>query len=230
MPVKKDVRTAESTALERVTAAVDFTLLKPAAGLQSMLKLCDRAVELHTASVCIPPAYVRECAKHTQGKIPICTVTGFPIGYGTLRSRCFETAEAVSNGASEIDTVINLGLVKEGLYYELLREINEIKNAANGRTLKVIVEASELSREEKLKVCEAVSDSNADFIKTSTGFFGGGASFEDVKLFAEKLRNGKKIKAAGGIRTLKAAEKFLELGAERLGISALEKIIKEAEK
>ena len=164
-----------------------------------------------------------------DGKIAVCTVIGFPNGYDTTAAKCFEAADAVKNGASEIDMVINIGWVKDGLYDKVLDEIRQIKAACGGKLLKVIIETCLLTDDEKIKMCEIVSDSGADYIKTSTGFSTGGATFHDVELFAKHVKPGVKIKAAGGISSLEDAEKFIELGASRLGTSRVVKIVKKLE-
>ena len=181
------------------------------------------------ASVCIPASYVKQAAEYVDGKIAVCTVIGFPNGYDTTAAKCFEAADAVKNGASEVDMVINIGWVKDGLYDKVLDEIRQIKAACGGKLLKVIIETCLLTDDEKIKMCEIVSDSGADYIKTSTGFSTGGATFHDVELFAKHVKPGVKIKAAGGISSLEDAEKFIELGASRLGTSRVVKIVKKLE-
>lgn len=210
-----------------ILSKVDHTLLDRAAKWSDIKLLCDDALSFGTASVCIPPSFVKQTAEYLGGRVAVCTVIGFPNGYNTTAVKCAETREAVENGADEIDMVINIGWLKEGKYDELLGEINEVKAACNGKLLKVIIETCVLNDDEKIKMCEIVSASDADYIKTSTGFAGGGATFEDIKLFAEQVTDGLKIKAAGGIRSFEDAERFISLGADRLGTSALVKLMKE---
>lgn len=212
--------------LERILRAVDHTLLAQTATWRDIQGICDDGMRFRTASVCIPACYVRQAADYVRGQLPICTVIGFPNGYSTTAAKCYEISDAVYNGASEIDMVINVGMLKEGRYDDVRREIDDIKRACEGRLLKVIVEACLLTEEEKIRMCEIVSDSQADFIKTSTGFSTGGATREDVALFKAHMKPGKGIKAAGGIRSLQDAEDFLNLGATRLGTSSVIKLIK----
>ena len=186
-------------------------------------------MKYHTASVCIPASYVKQAAEYVDGKLTICTVIGFPNGYSTTASKCFEATDAVHNGAEEIDMVINIGWVKDQRWDDLLEEIKAVKQHCEGRLLKVIIETCLLTDEEKIKMCEIVSDSGADYIKTSTGFSTAGATFHDVELFAKHVKPGVKIKAAGGISSLEDAEKFIELGASRLGTSRVVKIVKKLE-
>ena len=212
--------------LERILRAVDHTLLAQTTTWRDIQGICDDGMRFRTASVCIPACYVRQAADYVRGQLPICTVIGFPNGYSTTAAKCYETSDAVYNGASEIDMVINVGMLKEGRYDDVRREIDDIKRACEGRLLKVIVETCLLTEEEKIRMCEIVSDSQADFIKTSTGFSTGGATREDVALFKAHMKPGKGIKAAGGIRSLQDAEDFLNLGATRLGTSSVIKLIK----
>lgn len=212
--------------LERILRAVDHTLLAQTATWRDIQGICDDGMRFRTASVCIPACYVKQAADYVRGQLPICTVIGFPNGYSTTAAKCYETSDAVYNGASEIDMVINVGMLKEGRYDDVRRGIDDIKRACEGRLLKVIVEACLLTEEEKIRMCEIVSDSQADFIKTSTGFSTGGATREDVALFKAHMKPGKGIKAAGGIRSLQDAEDFLNLGATRLGTSSVIKLIK----
>lgn len=212
--------------LERILRAVDHTLLAQTATWRDIQGICDDGMRFRTASVCIPACYVRQAADYVRGQLPICTVIGFPNGYSTTAAKCYETSDAVYNGASEIDMVINVGMLKEGRYDDVRREIDDIKRACEGRLLKVIVETCLLTEEEKIRMCKIVSDSQADFIKTSTGFSTGGATREDVALFKAHMKPGKGIKAAGGIRSLQDAEDFLNLGATRLGTSSVIKLIK----
>jgi deoxyribose-phosphate aldolase len=209
-----------------MTSPLGYTLLAQGATWQDIKAICDDAVKYNAASVCIPPAYVKPAKEYVGGKIKICTVIGFPNGYNTTEVKCFETADAVKNGADEIDMVINIGMLKDKRYDDILFEINEIKKACDKRVLKVIIETCLLTDEEKIKMCEIIDKSNANYIKTSTGFSTGGATFDDVKLMSEHIKN-KKIKAAGGIKSFDDAEKFISLGANRLGTSRLIKIMKE---
>ena len=212
--------------LERILRAVDHTLLAQTATWRDIQGICDDGMRFRTASVCIPACYVRQAADYVRGQLPICTVIDFPNGYSTTAAKCYETSDAVYNGASEIDMVINIGMLKDRRYDDVRREIDDIKRACEGRLLKVIVETCLLTEEEKIRMCEIVSDSQADFIKTSTGFSTGGATREDVALFKAHMKPGKGIKAAGGIRSLQDAEDFLNLGATRLGTSSVIKLIK----
>lgn len=211
---------------KEILSAVDHTLLDRAATWEQIKALCDDGLTYQTASVCIPASYVKQASEYLGGRLAVCTVIGFPNGYSTTAAKCAECRDAIENGADEIDMVINIGWLKDGKYDELLSEINAIKAECNGKILKVIIETCVLNDSEKIKMCEIVSESDADFIKTSTGFAGGGATFEDIALFAKHVYNGKKIKAAGGIRSFDDAEKFMALGAHRLGTSALVKLMK----
>lgn len=206
---------------------VDHTLLKQEATLEEIYQICDDGIKYQTASVCIPACYVKEASKYVNGRVKICTVIGFPNGYSTTRSKVFETEDAILNGADEIDMVINIGWLKDKKYDLILSEINEIKKACKDKVLKVIIECCLLTDEEKIKMCNIVSNSNADYIKTSTGFSLSGATKDDIKLFKKHIKNKKKIKAAGGISSLSDAEDFIELGANRLGTSRIVKIVKE---
>ena len=197
---------------------VDHTLLSTTATWEEIRGICDDGIRFHTASVCIPPSYVKRAVEYVKGGVPVCTVIGFPNGYATTLAKCAEATDAVRNGAEEIDMVINLGMVKDGRYEDIRVEIDAVKKACDGRLLKVIIETCKLTEVEKIALCDVVSRSNADFIKTSTGFGGGGATFHDVELLAMHCK-GKKVKAAGGIRSIEDAEKFIELGADRLGTS-----------
>ena len=212
--------------IKEILKKVDHTLLKQDATWEQIKQICDEGIEYSTASVCIPPSFVKKAAEYVEGKIPVCTVIGFPNGYNTTDIKCAEAMDAVNNGASEIDMVINLGWVKEKNYDAIFSEINKVKDACDGRLLKVIVETALLSDEEKVKMTEVVSMSKADFIKTSTGFSVRGASFEDVEIFNKNISNNTRIKAAGGISSLEDAEKFLDLGADRLGTSKIIGLIK----
>ena len=215
--------------INRVLAAVDHTLLAQDAVWEQVKTLCDDGLRCHIASVCIPPSFVRQAKDYVGDRLAVCTVIGFPNGYSTTAVKCFETEDAVQNGADEIDMVINLGWVKEQNWDALLAEIRAVKAACRGKLLKVIVEACLLTEEEKIRMCEIVSQSGADFIKTSTGFAGGGATREDVALFARHVAPSVRIKAAGGISGLQDAEDFLNLGASRLGASRIVKAAKAAE-
>ena len=207
---------------------VDHTLLSQTATWEEIRKLCDEAIEYQTASVCIPPSYVQRAKEYVGSRMAVCTVIGFPNGYHTTAVKAAETADAVKNGADEVDMVINLGWVKDGLYELAEEEIRAVKKAADGRILKVIIETCFLTEEEKIRLCGTVTRAGADYIKTSTGFGGAGATFDDIRLFAEHVGSGVKIKAAGGISTLEDAERFLELGADRLGTSRIVKLAKQA--
>ena len=212
---------------EKILSYVDHTLLDRAATKEDVRQICDDGLRFGTASVCIAPSYVKFASEYLAGKLPVCTVVGFPNGYDSTVAKCAEAAESVANGADEIDMVINIGWLKDKRYDELLDEINAIKKACNGKLLKVIIETCVLTDDEKIKMCEIVSASDADFIKTSTGFAGGGATFDDIELFAKHVSNGTKIKAAGGISSFEDAERFISLGAHRLGTSRLVKIMKQ---
>ena len=209
-----------------ILSKVDHTLLSQSATWDEIRAVCDDGLKYGTASVCIPPSYVKDAADYLGGRLPVCTVIGFPNGYNTTACKCFEASDAVENGADEIDMVINIGWVKDGLYDNVLEEINAVKAACHGRLLKVIIETCLLTEEEKIRMCEIVSASDADFIKTSTGFSKGGATFDDIKLFAANVTDGTRIKAAGGISGLEDAEKFLALGADRLGTGRVVKAVK----
>ena len=209
---------------------VDHTLLSQGATWEEIRAICDDGVKYGCASVCIPASYVRRAAEYVAGKIAICTVIGFPNGYSTTAAKCFEAQDAVKNGASEIDMVINIGWVKDGLYDQVLEEIKAVKAACDGRLLKVIIETCLLTDAEKIEMCRVVSESGADYVKTSTGFGGGGATREDVALFKAHVDPHVKIKAAGGIANLQDAEDFVALGADRLGTSRIVKAVKAMEK
>ncbi len=212
--------------IQTILSACDHTLLSPTATWAEIRSVCDDGMRYHTASVCIPASFVRQAKEYVGNHLPICTVIGFPNGYDTTAAKCFMASDAVENGADEVDMVVNLGWVKEGRLEEQLREINAVKAACKGRVLKVIIETCLLTEEEKIAMCRVVSESDADYIKTSTGFSSGGATREDVALFAAHMTNGKKIKAAGGIASIGDAEDFLSLGADRLGTSRIVKIVK----
>ena len=215
--------------LKKILATVDHTLLKPESTWAQIQQICDDAITYQTATVCIPASYVARCKAYMQEKgssVGVCTVIGFPTGYSTTAAKVFEAADAVKNGADEVDMVINIGMLKDGHDDEVLAEINAIKAACAGKPLKVIIETCLLNEDEKIRMCKIVSASDADFIKTSTGFSTAGATFEDVALMAKHMAPGKGIKAAGGISSLEDAERFLELGATRLGTSRIVKIVK----
>ena len=209
---------------------VDHTLLSQGATWEEIRAICDDGVKYGCASVCIPASYVKQAAEYVAGKIAICTVIGFPNGYSTTAAKCFEARDAVESGASEIDMVINIGWVKDGLYDKVLEEIKAVKAACGGKLLKVIIETCMLTDAEKIEMCRVVSDSGAEYIKTSTGFGGGGATREDVALFKAHVAPHVKIKAAGGIANLQDAEDFINLGASRLGTSRIVKAVKAMEK
>lgn len=212
---------------EEILSKVDHTLLAQIATWEEIRGILDDAMKYHTASACIPPSYVKQAAEYVNGRLPICTVIGFPNGYSTTATKVFETKDAVANGASEIDMVLNIGFLKDRRYDEIEAEIRAIHEACEGRILKVIIETCLLTDEEKIKMCELVTKAGAEFIKTSTGFSKAGATFADVKLMKEHVGPGVKVKAAGGISSFDDAEKFIELGADRLGTSRLVKIMKQ---
>ena len=216
--------------LQDILARVDHTLLAQGATWGEIKTICDDGVKYGCASVCIPASYVRQAAEYVDGKIAICTVIGFPNGYDTTAAKCFEASDAVKNGASEIDMVINVGWVKDRLYDKVLEEIKAVKVACGGKLLKVIIETCLLTEEEKIELCRVVSQSGAEYIKTSTGFGGGGATREDVALFKKHVAPHVKIKAAGGIADLNDAKDFVALGADRLGTSRIVKAVKAMEK
>lgn len=204
----------------------DHTLLAPTATWEQIRALCDEGMAYHTASVCIPPCYVRQAKSYVGDRLAVCTVIGFPNGYATTASKVFETEDAVRNGADEMDMVIHLGALKAGDDAFVLREIRAVRAACVGKILKVIIETCSLTEEEKIRMCGIVTESGADYIKTSTGFAAGGATREDIRLFAAHVGKGVRIKAAGGISTLSDARDFLSLGADRLGTSRLVKLVK----
>ena len=212
-----------------VLKIVDHTLLAQTATWAEIREILDDAMKFQTASACIPAAYVKQAAEYVEGKLPICTVIGFPNGYSTTATKVFETRDAIANGASEIDMVINIGFLKDGRYDEVEEEIRRIHEACDGKILKVIIETCLLTEEEKIKMCEIVTRAGAEFIKTSTGFSKAGATFEDVKLMKEHVGKGVRVKAAGGIFSFADAEEFMRLGADRLGTSRLVKIMKQTD-
>ena len=205
---------------------VDHTLLLQTSTWEEIRALCDDAIHYGTASVCIPPCFVQQAKEYVGNQMKICTVIGFPNGNHTTATKVFETIDAINNGADEIDMVINVGMLKAKNYDYVLNEIREIKDACGDKILKVIIETCLLTDEEKIRMCEIVTESGADFIKTSTGFSTGGATFDDIALFAEHVGEKVKIKAAGGISSMEDAEKFIALGASRLGTSRIVKIVK----
>ena len=212
--------------IKEILKVCDHTLLTQGATWEDIRAICDDGMKFETASVCIPASYVKHAKEYVGERLAICTVIGFPNGYSTTATKVYETADAIKNGADEIDMVINIGMLKEKRYAEILDEINAIKAACAGKILKVIIETCLLTDEEKIKMCEIVSESDADYIKTSTGFSTAGATAHDVELFAKHTTNGTKIKAAGGIASLDDAENFIKLGASRLGTSRIVKLAK----
>ena len=205
---------------------VDHTLLKPIATWEDIQKICDESIEYNTASICIPSCYISRINEKYGDKVNICTVVGFPLGYSTTEAKVLEAKQAIENGANEIDMVINISDVKNGDYDKVTAEIKSLKEAVGDKILKVIIETCLLTEEEKIKMCEIVTEAGADFIKTSTGFSTSGATFDDIALFKKHVGENVKIKAAGGISSFDDAEKFIELGADRLGTSRLVKIAK----
>ena len=212
--------------MQEILARVDHTLLRQTAAWEEIQRICEEGMEFHTASVCIPPCYVREARAFLGDRLPVCTVIGFPNGSSTTASKVFETEDAVQNGAAEIDMVISIGHVKAGNYGYVEKEIREIKQACQGRILKVIIETCLLTEEEKIRMCQAVTEAGADFIKTSTGFSAGGATREDIALFKKYVGPQVRIKAAGGIKSFADARDFISLGASRLGTSRLVELAK----
>ena len=212
--------------LSEILSKCDHTLLAQTATWADIKAICDDGITYSTASVCIPASFVKQAKEYVGDKLAICTVIGFPNGYATTAAKCFMASDAVDNGADEVDMVINIGWAKEGKFDEIRDEIAAIKAACKGKLLKVIIETCLLTDEEKIALCKAVSDSGADYIKTSTGFSKAGATFHDVELFAKHVAPHVKIKAAGGISSLEDAEKFIALGADRLGTSRVVKIAK----
>ena len=210
-----------------IIRTIDHTLLKQDATWEQIRNLCIEGMESGTASVCIPPSFVKQAAEFVEGKLPICTVIGFPNGYQTMAIKAMEAADAVDNGADEVDMVINIGWAKEGKWADITAEIAAIKAACKGKLLKVIIETCLLTEEEKIALCDVVSRSQAEFIKTSTGFAGGGATLADIQLFKKYVTGDTKIKAAGGIKSVSDAEAFLAAGADRLGTSSLLAMLKQ---
>ena len=215
--------------IENILAHCDHTLLAVDATWEDIKRICDDGIKYKTASVCIPAVYVKQASEYVEGKLAICTVIGFPNGYSTAEVKAFEAENAVKNGADEIDMVINVGYAKSGRFDEILTEIKEVKSACQGKILKVIIETCLLTDSEKIEMCKVVTESGADFIKTSTGFSKGGATREDIALFAKHIGSNVKMKAAGGIRSFEDAEDYLNLGCERLGTSAIVKLVKKQE-
>lgn len=212
--------------IKEILSKTDHTLLKQDATWEQIKEIIDDGINFSTASVCIPASFVKRASEYAGGRVKICTVIGFPNGYSTTEVKVFEAEDAVNSGADEVDMVINIGMAKEKRWDDMREEIKAVRRACAGKVLKVIIETCLLSDEEKIKMCEIVSNSGADYIKTSTGFSTGGATREDVALFKKHIAPGVKIKAAGGIRTIKDAEDFISLGADRLGTSAIVKLVK----
>ena len=215
--------------MKEILKHVDHTLLLQGATWEEIKQICDDAMKYETASVCIAPSYVKQTAEYMGDKMAVCTVIGFPNGYMTTKAKEFETKDALENGASEIDMVINIGWLKDKKYDLIENEIKALKAVCKDKILKVIIETCFLTDEEKIKMCEIVTNAGADYIKTSTGFGGAGATFDDIKLFSQHIGPNVKMKAAGGISSMEDAEKFLELGADRLGTSRIIKIVKNEE-
>ena len=215
--------------INSILSKCDHTLLSQSATWEQIKAICDDGIKYHTASVCIPPCYVKRAKDYVGDKLAICTVIGFPNGYSTTATKLFETEDALANGADEIDMVINIGQLKEGNYAYVENEIRVLKKVCGDNVLKVIIETCLLTDDEKIKMCEIVTAAGADYIKTSTGFSTSGATFDDVELFSKHVGSGVKIKAAGGISSVEDAEKFISLGADRLGTSRIVKIVKENE-
>lgn len=212
---------------KEILCHVDHTLLTQTATWEEIRQICEDGVKYQVASVCIPPSYVKQACEYLEGRLPVCTVIGFPNGYMTTEVKEWETKDALENGASEIDMVVNLGWIKDGKYDLVEEEIRCLKEICGEKVLKVIIETCLLTEEEKIRMCHVVTKAGADYIKTSTGFSKGGATFEDIKLFSEHIGPGVKMKAAGGISSLEDAEKFLALGADRLGTSRIIKLIRQ---
>lgn len=215
--------------VKEILKHVDHTLLLQGATWEEIKQICDDAMKYETASVCIAPSYVKQAAEYMGDKMAVCTVIGFPNGYMTTKAKELETKDALENGASEIDMVINIGWLKDKKYDLIENEIRALKAVCKDKILKVIIETCFLTVEEKIKMCEIVTNAGADYIKTSTGFGGAGATFDDIKLFSQHIGPNVKMKAAGGISSMEDAEKFLELGADRLGTSRIIKIVKNEE-
>ena len=214
---------------KEILCHVDHTLLTQTATWEEIRQICEDGVKYQVASVCIPPSYVKQASQYLKGKLPVCTVIGFPNGYMTTEGKEWETKDALANGALEIDMVVNLGWIKDGRYDLVEEEIRRLKEICGEKVLKVIIETCLLTEEEKIRMCHVVTRAGADYVKTSTGFSKGGATFEDIRLFSEHIGPGVKMKAAGGISSLEDAEKFLALGADRLGTSRIIKLIRQEE-
>lgn len=215
--------------IKKILSSVDHTLLSQTATWEEIKTICDDGMKYNVASVCIPACYVKKAKDYVGNKLKVCTVIGFPNGYSTTKTKVYETKDAIDNGADEIDMVINIGMLKDRLYSEVEDEIRQIKGACGDKILKVIIETCLLTDEEKIKMCDIVTNSGADFIKTSTGFSTSGATFDDIILFKKHVGSNVKIKAAGGIKTLDDAEKFISLGASRLGTSRIIKLVNNEE-
>ena len=215
--------------IQKILSHCDHTLLAVDAKWDDIKLICDDGMKYKTASVCIPASFVKQASEYVEGKLAICTVIGFPTGYSTTATKVFEAKNAVENGADEVDMVINVGWAKDGKFDDVLKEIKEIKAACGDKILKVIIETCLLTDEEKIEMCRVVTESGADFIKTSTGFSKGGATREDIALFAKHIGPNVRMKAAGGIRSFEDAEDYLNLGCERLGTSAIVKLVKNQE-
>lgn len=216
--------------INEILSKVDHTVLSPTATWDEIKKCCDEGLQCNTASICIPPSYVKRAKQYVGDRLSICTVIGFPNGYSTLEVKVFETEDAVKNGADEIDMVINIGDLKGKLYENIKKEIEQIKAACNGKILKVIIETCLLTEDEKIKMCDIITQAKADFIKTSTGFSKSGATKEDVRLFKQHIGKDVKIKAAGGMRSIEDAEEFINLGCSRLGTSSIVGLVQEQAK
>lgn len=212
--------------MKHILKTVDHTILKATTTWEDIKVLCDEAINMNVASVCIPPSYVKRAVEYLNGKIKVCTVIGFPLGYQTTATKIFEAEDAIKNGADEVDMVVNISDIKNGDYDKIESEIREIKTTVGEKVLKVIIETCYLDECEKVKMCDIVTISGADFIKTSTGMGTGGATLEDIKLMKEHIGQSVKIKAAGGVKSISDAERFIEAGAERLGTSSICKILK----
>ncbi len=215
--------------IKEILSKCDHTLLAQTATWEDIKAICDDGIKYQTASVCIPPCFVKQACEYSKGRVAICTVIGFPNGYNTTAVKEFETKDAIANGADEIDMVINIGELKAGNYDYVENEIRTLKKACGDKILKVIIETCLLTDDEKIKMCELVTKAGADFIKTSTGFSKAGATFADIELFAKHVGKNVRMKAAGGISSIEDAEKFVELGASRLGTSRIVKIVKKQE-
>lgn len=215
--------------IKEILSKCDHTLLAQTATWEDIKAICDDGIKYQTASVCIPPCFVKQASEYSKGSVAICTVIGFPNGYNTTAVKEFETKDAIANGADEIDMVINIGELKAGNYDYVENEIRTLKKACGDKILKVIIETCLLTDDEKIKMCELVTKAGADFIKTSTGFSKAGATFADIELFAKHVGKNVRMKAAGGISSIEDAEKFVELGASRLGTSRIVKIVKKQE-